>query len=481
MASKPVDLEEMYEGSIPLKPEYSPFNEAAFRILDTLYLHLESTPKSSKTTKRGKAYALFLSSFLAVSQRLSFIDKGVIAIPEDSHYWRQFDGVGWQIKENIVQDLIKASFITRVPLSGKRYIWQDDHGLWQSQGVLTQFHLNDSLLNLADFVEATWISTGRTEILISKAETIPQKKRREQEGRKRKKLTSKEVQRVLNKRDYKTYTKLANGVRKLNRFWRDHPLILPPDGNGYSIHCASATRVFHNGSIKSGGRYYGEWTNLDGWIRRRATIDGEATVQIDLNASQPTLFSSLMGYEMNVGGRWEDLYDIVVEPLDGENKRAKAKQVAMELIGTGNSRKKAPASDCKIDFNREELAVDEEGNTLDEYGIYRHRLLEVVPALAELNSEYLNGAGYLSYHEAEIMRLSLEKLVSIGVPAYPVHDCLITKISNQDVVLQTYRNTLSKYVLKESSKRGHTPINLVAPVSIEADGTKERIEGYYIE
>ena len=79
------------------------------------------------------------------------------------------------------------------------------------------------------------------------------------------------------------------------------------------------------------------------------------------------------------------------------------------------------------------------------------------------------------------MRLSLEKLLSIGVPAYPVHDCLITKISNQDVVLQTYRNTLSKYVLKESSKRGHTPINLVAPVSIEANGTKKRIAGYYIE
>ena len=48
----------------------------------------------------------------------------------------------------------------------------------------------------------------------------------------------------------------------------------------------------------SGGRYYGAWTNLESWERLQSTIDGEPIVSIDLNASQPTLFSSLMGMKM---------------------------------------------------------------------------------------------------------------------------------------------------------------------------------------
>ena len=47
-------------------------------------------------------------------------------------------------------------------------------------------------------------------------------------------------------------------------------------------------------------------------------IDDEPICEIDLNGSQPTLFSALLGIRMNVGDTWTDVYSAVVERLDGE-------------------------------------------------------------------------------------------------------------------------------------------------------------------
>ena len=481
MVSKPVNLSEMRKASYPVKPEYLPSNDNAQNILDSLYKQLDCTPRDSARGKRVKAYTYFLSGFLVASQRASVVEDGVITIPRDSNYWSQYKHVGRQVADNVTEGLIRLGLIEKVHGSGEKHIWQDTQGYWCSDGVATQYNVSDTLLQQNAFIDAIWTNVGRAEVLISKAETFLQRQRRIAEGKKSVKLTSTEVERVLNKRDYKKLRLLERGVRRLNTYWLKHPLLIPPNDKGYCVHCSCATRIYHCGNIKSGGRYYGEWSNLDGWVRRRATIDGEATVQIDLNASQPTLFSSLMGYKMGVGGRWEDLYDIIVEPLEGENKRAKAKQVAMELIGTGNPYKKAPADDCKIEFNPEELAIDEKGNILNEYGIYRHRLLEVVPALAELNSEYLNGAGYLSYHEAEIMTLSLDKLMSLDIPAYPMHDCLIVKKRNQEEATDIFRDVARRYIYKQSRKYGQSTINIVMPITIEDDRDKQRLAGYYLE
>jgi hypothetical protein len=481
MESNPVNLKKMREASYPVKPEYMPCNESAKHVLDLIYKQLDCTPKGSGKGKRVKAYTYFLSGFLAATQRASVVIDGVITIPRDSHYWSQYKHVGRQVANNVTEGLIRLGLIDKVHGSGEKHIWQDDQGNWCSDGVASQYNVSDTLIQQDAFGEAVWTNVGKTEVLISKEETFLQRQRRISEGRKSIKLTSNQVEMVFNKRDYKKIGLLERRVRKLNTHWLKHPLVIPPNVDGYCIHCSSATRIFHNGSIRSGGRYYGEWTNLKSWSRRRATIDGETIVQIDLNASQPTLFSSLMGYKMGVGKKWEDLYDVVVEPLEGEDKRAKAKQVAMELIGTGNPYKKAPASDCNIEFNSEGLAADGEGNILNEYGVYRHRLLEVVPALAELNREYLNGAGYLSYHEAEIMTLSLEKLMSLDIPAYPMHDCLIVKKSDQDKAIDVYRATARQYIYEQSTKNGQSSINIILPITIEYRGDKHRLAGYYLD
>ena len=53
-----VNLQAMREGSIPLKPEYVAYNDAAKSILDVIYNQLPCTPKSITSGKRRKAYSL---------------------------------------------------------------------------------------------------------------------------------------------------------------------------------------------------------------------------------------------------------------------------------------------------------------------------------------------------------------------------------------------------------------------------------------
>ena len=75
-----------------------------------------------------------------------------------------------------------------------------------------------------------------------------------------------------------------------------------------------------------------------------------------------------------------------------------------------------------------------------------------------------------------MMTLALHQLKGMGIPAYPVHDCLLVKNSNVDDALNVYRETIRSYIKEE----GKGSLDITVPVSIERSGEeKERIVGYY--
>ena len=153
-----------------------------------------------------------------------------------------------------------------------------------------------------------------------------------------------------------------------------------------------------------------------------------------------------------------------------EIKRRKLKQVTVEIIGSGNPTKVAPAATGDLNFSKEP----------DEYGWYRNQLLRSVPALNLLNQNYLNGSGFVSFHEAEIMAATLKALMDLDVVAYPMHDCLIVKKSNQEIGVKTYRNTITDYILNYCTKNNKNKISISVPVSIEELGKdKLRLHGSY--
>ena len=297
---------------------------------------------------------------------------------------------------------------------------------------------------------------------------------RQEQGLRKPKMNLKKVKSTFGR----AYSVASKDVKSLNTFWRQHPLALPPLGNHAQQYTSCATRIYHDGAMDSGGRYYSSYTNFNTQFRLQSKIDGEEIVEIDINASQPTLFSSLMGMRIEVGKTWKDLYTEIIasnENLKGldepdDLKRKKLKQVAVEIIGTGNPTKIAPAATGDLIFS----------DKFDEYGWYRNQLIRSVPALNLLNQNYLNGSGFVSYHEAEIMAATLTALMDLGIVAYPMHDCLILKKSNKDIGVETYRKTINEYILSHCKSNNRQEISIIVPVSIEELGKdKIRLQGSY--
>ena len=89
-----------------------------------------------------------------------------------------------------------------------------------------------------------------------------------------------------------------------------------------------------------------------------------------------------------------------------KRNRSVAKKVVMALIGSGISLKAKATDDLAKDF----------GLTDTGWKLFRDQLIKTIPAFDELepryNSKgdvdgYLNGAGFLSYHESEMMLKTL--------------------------------------------------------------------------
>jgi len=453
---------------VPLKPVWKPYNEEAQRFLEWFCTHFCNVPSGPKTRDK---YLSVVSSFLALSQQVFNKTYSQMAIPKDRNYWSAFPDVGWVVVDKVREDLLSSGAIHFIDGTGFKNVWKDDDGKWEQDGQVSLYALDDSLLSQEGFVDAEWIETGRPPLQIGKRES-----RRQRSERKKQNKASPKITLTAMKQFGRGYSIASNGVTQLNTFLKQHPLALPPLVNGVVSYAASMTRIYHNGSMIEGGRYYGAWSNLEGDYRLQSTIDGEPIVSIDLNASQPTLFNALMGVKMNLGDSWYDLYAEAVSDLaksenDYEPLRNKIKQVAVEIIGTGNPFKDKPAKAGKCVF-------DEETN---EYSVIRNRLIDTAPALIWLDNAYHNGAGFISYHEAEMMTLVLHRLMALNIPAYPVHDCLMVKASHQEEAMTVLRDTIKAYIIAhcKQNKRPNI-ISLVVPVSVEGNGKKKaRIKGYY--
>ena len=231
---------------------------------------------------------------------------------------------------------------------------------------------------------------------------------------------------------------------------------------------------------------YGGWTSLDNKNndRLRCTIDSDPVCELDIKASQPTLLSCLLGHRMgrlDAGDEWSDAYAELsslwavntwwsqLDPLIStgdliERNRKVAKAVVMELIGSGSSLK----------FRATKELTQETG--LTEYGwtLFREQLTRTIPALAELEprydkdgkvSGYINGAGFLSYHESEMTLQAVEALMGDEIPAYPIHDCLLVKVSDANKAARVYRDTIRQYC------RSMGGLDVLVPLSCKVDKT----------
>ena len=263
------------------------------------------------------------------------------------------------------------------------------------------------------------------------------------------------------------YSKALRPLKQMNAFWQQHPLFNPIKQEYY----AAASRVFHNNSITSGGRFYGGWSSTPSDQRLQFTIDEEPVCEVDLNASLPTLLSCLVSKPMRIGETWTDAYQCLVEQLPNiENARDKVKQVFVELIGTGNPNKREPTKQPNNILEN-----------VEEFVLIRDLALEMYPALNDLNKKHINFTDALSFHEANILTNTLLQLKQQGVVAYPIHDCVLVKDKDQSIAVKTFRAEFSKYVSAYQSRNNLSYLTIKLAVSVESKTkSKVRLQGRYL-
>ena len=266
----------------------------------------------------------------------------------------------------------------------------------------------------------------------------------------------------------------------MNEIWNQHPLYIPATKTTPAMWASSATRTFFRGRLDSGGRYFGSWSNRQSYLRGQMQIDKEPIAHIDINACQPTLLSSLYGEKLNLGGAttWQDLYGLIVdlylpEFLNSSDpfkvQRKKLKAVTTELIGYGSAEKQKPSTDTVRKFN----VPNQKNRFPEEWDAYKAALMAAVPAMRHLNQDYINGPGLLTFHESEALRKTMSNLAALGIPSYPMHDCIIVKQSDVDTALPIYQQSVRKQIKEFCASRRRARIDVIVPMSIETWSSKD--------
>ena len=208
-----------------------------------------------------------------------------------------------------------------------------------------------------------------------------------------------------------------------------------------------------------------------------------------------------MGYKLGglkASDQWDDVYaelshlaptgigwavlDDTIDTIDTmKRNRSVAKKVVMALIGSGIPLKAKATDGLAKDYGLTDIG----------WKHFRDRLITTIPAFEELEPRYdrkgnvvgyLNGAGFLSYHESEIMLKALEQLVELGIPAYPVHDCLMVKVSDAKEAANIFRQVVRDYCKQLSGLEVLVPLSVTVAdgISKELLPTDKELKGIYL-
>ncbi len=405
------------------KPSYLPQNGAANILVRFLAEDLGIS--------LNKKYEIILSSFLAVAKKVNDQAFDWWAGNENKNLklWSLFPHISNKSVRKVYRLLKENDYV--VSSTDFPNHFAADMGFNKPNWVKAQ-RLPKHFLEAANFVEK-----NLPLVLVNKPGIDEEKKCLMNQFFATPKLDIKQVQHKFGR----DYTFAYRPVLEMNAYWENHPLYNPIQDEFYS----SSIRLFHKGSIKSGGKWYGGWTIISPSQLFSLTLDSQPIVNIDLNSILLALLSSLTGKPMSVIGTFGDVYQAVVFQLPGvSNARDKVKTVVMELIGTGNPYIEAPSLDNDI------------LNCTEEFIQIRDMCLQAYPALKFLDEKRLNFLNDLSFHEANIITQIMLTLKQLDIVSYPINDGFIVKMGDEFKTVDTIKSVFKNYV-SSFQKRNNLP------------------------
>jgi hypothetical protein len=161
-------------------------------------------------------------------------------------------------------------------------------------------------------------------------------------------------------------------------------------------------RVFNDGSLSMGGRFYGGWwQNVPSDFRRYIRINGKLTVEIDYSSIHPRMLFAMEGLEAP-----DDPYDIGLEP----KFREAVKQTFNALVNANTNRINPVDS-----FDA------------DAIGMSWPKFKKVVrQGFGPIDKYFGTGEGIrLQRVDSDILERVLLHFAGLGIPCLPVHDSVI--------------------------------------------------------
>jgi hypothetical protein len=202
------------------------------------------------------------------------------------------------------------------------------------------------------------------------------------------------------------------------------------DGRIRDVQGREVHRVFASSDLQQGGRLYGSafWLTLPRDDRHRIRINGRPTCVVDFSAFNIHVAYLLAGHTPPSG----DMYDI-----HPDWQREGVKRVVSALFMATKPFRHWPGT---ASLAWQELRACFPDGT---------RIAEVVEAIrhrhAAIADQLENGRGmFLQRIESDICVGALLRLIEMGLVALPLHDGLICRVEDAEIVAQTMREAAAK-------------------------------------
>lgn len=230
--------------------------------------------------------------------------------------------------------------------------------------------------------------------------------------------------------DRRTVEPLVQDMKTINDMMEHNPL-LGPDGSMWDSCC----RQFNGGDETGrewrnlGGRIYGDWQNRSSDERLHFQLGGEPVCEIDLKACYLSMANLMADEPVTLPA---DPYQAIGFVCDLETREL-AKRLVNAVLCKDGPVTRFPRGQNGASF-RDEFDISTRVKVAD-------YLDDIYSAFPFLKGFHLDGLE-LMYRESELMVQSLLKLAQVDVPAYPVHDCLICRRSDEPVAVDFLRQVM---------------------------------------
>ena len=240
------------------KPQYLPYNNDAHALVEALAMELGLTLKNSA----GAKHQTILSSFLYCVQGAgvgTYLDWSGGTTSQDTTGFSFFPATGAATVRSVRTKLVDASYVTlfdNLPsgigaMTNKEAV--ECMGSGSSDGRLRNigsFRINSKpLLDDPRLETALFLDAQRPYVMVNKPEEYTERAERKAANIKAPKLSWGEV---YGGRQKRRATAAARAVIEMNAYWAKHPLTLPATNTDRAQLFACATRIYHDGSCRSG-------------------------------------------------------------------------------------------------------------------------------------------------------------------------------------------------------------------------------------